>query len=445
LKTRKRPPWWLAIVLGALLGATQGAGGPDPAPDELERNRRLLDKWRADPEHYQRLQRDLRAFWALPPQRQQSMRTLDRQLHQTAPATQARLWGVLERYVLWLEGLPEDDRQQVLQASGPAERLRIIKDVRQRQWIDRLPTGTRIDLLRIPDPKRRLARIAQLRALERMQRRQWQRPPQRRGLPPPRPRKLREFPTAVQRFVREKLQPRLTAREKDELKRAESKWPELARTILRLAAKYPVYPEPLPPGKAVKHFQDLPQKVKRALLGQGKRLVQVRAELKPYAGKWPDFALAVVERIRPARWKDLPALGPSRPAAFPPEARTFILAKMKKPLLSDSELKSLQRVEGRWPAYPRRLLELARRKGLVIPGMSLPGPRQLWQQARSALPDLPAHVLRDFALNELTAEERANLNLSASDPETSRERLKQEYYKRKPHERERLRGKDRGE
>ena len=74
-------------------------------------------------------------------------------------------------------------------------------------------------------------------------------------------------------------------------------------------------------------------------------------------------------------------LGPSRPAEFPPEVRTFILAKMKKPLLTEGEVKSLQKVDGRWPAYPNRLLELARRKGLVIPGMSLPGPRQMWQQA----------------------------------------------------------------
>ena len=32
-----------------------------PAPDETETNARLLERWRNDPEHYDRLQADLRA------------------------------------------------------------------------------------------------------------------------------------------------------------------------------------------------------------------------------------------------------------------------------------------------------------------------------------------------------------------------------------------------
>jgi hypothetical protein len=72
--------------------------------------------------------------------------------------------------------------------------------------------------------------------------------------------------------------------------------------------------------------------------------------------------------------------------------------------------------------------------------MSLPGPRDLWDSARLALPEVPGHLLRDFALAELSAEDRARLGLSVADPEASRERLKKAYFKRKPRELERLRG-----
>ena len=49
--------------------------------DALEQNRRLLERWRADPEHHARLLRDLRAFYALPRPRQQQLRLLDQQLY----------------------------------------------------------------------------------------------------------------------------------------------------------------------------------------------------------------------------------------------------------------------------------------------------------------------------------------------------------------------------
>src|SRR5262245_50840815 len=60
-----RRPWWVILVVTcclcslALAAPDGGSGG-----DELERNRRLLEKWKADPERYQRLKRDLVAFYA---------------------------------------------------------------------------------------------------------------------------------------------------------------------------------------------------------------------------------------------------------------------------------------------------------------------------------------------------------------------------------------------
>src|SRR5688572_22443826 len=65
----RRHCWWLLAVAGLAAAAPRDLGDAD-----LERNRRLLDKWRADPEHYARLRRDLKAFYELPESRQQALR-----------------------------------------------------------------------------------------------------------------------------------------------------------------------------------------------------------------------------------------------------------------------------------------------------------------------------------------------------------------------------------
>ena len=63
-----------------------------------ERNRQLLEKWRANPEHSARLQQELRAFQTLPPERQEQLRRLDRALREENSATSARLQRVLEHH-----------------------------------------------------------------------------------------------------------------------------------------------------------------------------------------------------------------------------------------------------------------------------------------------------------------------------------------------------------
>jgi hypothetical protein len=102
------------------------------------------------------------------------------------------------------------------------------------------------------------------------------------------------------------------------------------------------------------------------------------------------------------------------------------------PALSDAEKSRLKDTEGKWPEYPKLLHEFAQAHHLVIPNMSLPGPQQLWIAARAKLPDVPDDVLRQFASTELSEEERSRLKLSA-DP-GSRDRVKQEYFKRYPGE-----------
>jgi hypothetical protein len=466
-----RRPWWLVLVLGCLIAAAP-AGQPDAA--DLERNRRLLEKWRADPEHARRLQGDLRAFYALPPDRQDQIRRFDRQLHEMDLATQTRLWAVLDRYSVWLEGLPEQQRQEILKAETPGERLNLIRSLRQREWIDRLPAKLRDEVLALPK-ERREDRVAKLRQEERALRQLWMSPlrpaappsvakgpapegpgPKRPGpekpgvkepVPPPiavpvqqRPLKLAEFPAGVREFVEHAIKPRMTPAEKEELVKAEGgRWPDLARTIRRLADNHPVLP-PLPSGPITSGLQvqvraSIPAYRAITVATEKKGIRQLKPGLAKLKGKWPEFALAATKIIK-LHVRIVPPLGASKPGEFPAEMRPAI--RKLTGSLSEEQRKKLHELEGHWPEYPFLLRELARQKDIVIPGMTLPGPRKLWEDALTAgLPDVPGRLLLEFALNELTAEERASLHLSAADPKGSRERLKKAYYLRKPRKNDR--------
>jgi hypothetical protein len=143
--------------------------------DDLERNRELLRKWKSEPGHYARLQRDLHDFWALPEAKRQRLRQLDRALHQLDAKTQKRLWKVAERYSAWLERLPEEQRRQIEETQDTRERVQLIRAFRERQWIERLPRKVREDLEKLP-PEERTAQVVRLREQERQQRILWKRP-----------------------------------------------------------------------------------------------------------------------------------------------------------------------------------------------------------------------------------------------------------------------------
>lgn len=167
----------LLPMLAFLAAATPGEGEAPGAPDsdQFERNRQLLYKWRADPEHYARLQRDLRDFWALPQSKRRQIRQLDHAFHQLDAKTQKRLWKAAARYAAWLERLPQAERQQIEEAKNSQERLQLIRTIRERQWIERLPRKVREDVEKLP-PQERAARIALLHKQERQQKQLWSRP-----------------------------------------------------------------------------------------------------------------------------------------------------------------------------------------------------------------------------------------------------------------------------
>jgi hypothetical protein len=409
---------------------------PEPAADEARSNRQRLDRWRANPDHLARLKRDWKAFLALAPDRQEQMRQLDRDLHEEDSATQARLGRVMDRYVAWLERLPEADRRLIDAADDAKQRLRVVKELKDREYLERLPRAVREKILAAPKDQHPLL-LAKERADDRLFRQQWQpvvRPrdagfPARKG----QPKGPKDFPQEVQIFITETLLPLLGPEEKARLKNAEDQWPQYVRTLVELAEGHPLA-LPGPVTSNYTRYQGLPKEVQDQL--SQKTLMQELRRQPGIQNKWPDFAIAVTEYARNRGIKLHRQLGPSKPEEFAPTVRQFINVTLDAQLAPE-EKERLRKVEGLWPEYPRTVMELARHHNLQVPGMALPGPREYWEGLRHALPDVPDARLKEFALTELTPAELAELHLGPDDP-ASRERLKQEYFKRKPRELDRL-------
>jgi hypothetical protein len=421
---------FLGAILLFLTAAVPVLAFVDPPsdPDELELNRRRLEKWRSDPEHYQRLQRDLKAFWELPAEKRGRLRQLDRSLHEADSFTQKRLWAVLERYSNWLERLPEPERKKV-EGADRADRIRVIKELREQQWVERLPLAVRKELESLPR-EARPARIAALRKEEKERRLAWQKELRRVPKSIERPTRLVEFSPEVQGYVKDVLRPMLSEEEKSLLALAEGgDWPQLARVLLELSEKHPLT-LPWFPGQRFTQLRDLHNnaELKGVVASWEPRYVK---RLREKAGKWPDFAIEFTMIAREKKIELPRQLGPSRPAEFKPSLEKWVKDTLM-PKLAKDEKEGLRRAEGRWPEYPRKLMELSRKNGLDIPGLSLPGPKDFWDRARAALPEVPDHVLRDFVLTELSPEERAELLAPGEDSQANRDRLREAYFKKKP-------------
>jgi hypothetical protein len=162
-----------------------------------------------------------------------------------------------------------------------------------------------------------------------------------------------------------------------------------------------------------------------------------KKQLLELKDKWPLFEMKLVELAdkHPVRF---PGLGRPRQSDLPEALQNFIKNELQ-PVLKPSEKKALADAEGHLPEYPRTIQRLAREHKLPIPGMALPGPRDLWEPFRRKsatkhdfLPELPDRTLLDFANLELTPEERASLpSMSLQDPQ-SREEWRRAYFMRHP-------------
>jgi hypothetical protein len=368
-----RRPWWLVFILIGLIAA---APADSPDADDLEHNRKLLDKWWTDAEHQQRLVCDLHAYCALPADHQERIRTFDRELNELPKDKRDRLWKVLVRYSAWLDTLPKEERDTLLKLDTK-ERLARIRELRQKEWLARLPDKKRDELLALQEKNagKFVDAVKQLKKEERDLRKMWV-----RAVPPPqafnpKPKTLSEFTPEVQEYVKKHLLPRLKGSETDELRKAEGIWPDYARLIKQFDSNHPMLIS-LRSGPITK-WDDLPEEVKKTLGQDGKK------QLEQEKQDWPDYAEAVTKLYARRTQTTPPALGACKLEDFPDKIQTYIRDQLMPilPPLEENRLRDLQN-KRQWREYQNRLRFLARKYQKVIPGMSLPGPPEVWANIR---------------------------------------------------------------
>jgi hypothetical protein len=482
--------WRILIPSLALLAALPLAAVPVPPRAEVEPQRERLAEWRKHPAEYARLEKKAAAFLALPAARQERMRRLDHDLHQEHSATQKHLFDVMDRYADWLARLPEAERREVVEAPDRHARLKKIKEIRERQWLRGQPLAVRERLKKLqvvpaalkaaaaaglagrradaasavaavatpflaPGHNLRGQAVARLRQDERRRHLEWRLAVRHwdelMKFHPTAATRFAELPEADATYVRHYLLPLFSREEKDRLEKAEGHWPLFMHTLVELADRHPPALQGPHGPTAVK---DLPPDVQARLAKTFKGLkgdFHVPKAIKAAPARWPQFAKAVTGYWRSGK-RDRGALSelyefwPTVERDLSPEVRRFV--KALKERVTPEEWKRLQASEGKWPRYPDTIQELADRYYLTVPWQTLPGKRERWDAYRvrspgrvEGLPELPATTLRDFAVLELTAQERAALNLSPDDP-ASYASLTAEYFKRKPGELERIRERD---
>lgn len=369
------------LISGTLLAImlTAWAVGVDVPGDEAT-NRKLLAMWKSDPDRLNRLQQNVTLFQSLPRDRQEQLREMDRMLHQFDPSTQARLRSVMERYAGWLNRLSKEDQAKIAEASAGLERLKVVQEILERQWQESLTTADQqklsqataeersklLEKLHAEDDDRRRLRAQARRTIEEA------------AVLGPLPFGQPAFREQVQIFLDESLRPLLNRAEEDRLNKAiDASNVRKFQSIFELAeGKTPLpFPGPAPYGrkKALRSWQDLPVSISEKFPDP------VPSRIRDAEGKWPQFPLAVAAEAKQGGitldWK---LLGPSKLDELPSSVQKFVRDELTSKL-TDNEKHHLKDAEGKWPDYPKRIKELADKHRLIVPGLSLPGPRDLWQ------------------------------------------------------------------
>jgi hypothetical protein len=289
--TRRRQCWALTagFVASALLLAVESGFSQDTRPKSDARGDAL------------RRIREAKAFFALPPERQEAMRKLDEELNKLPPGERKRLLRAMRWYADWLDKLSPQDREAIVNTPDRGTRLTKIKEHLHQEWMARQPQKTRDLLAKLPPGKRaaghaalnfvgmlatppsqrplalavtlfidnidvRGETIKRIKQHEAQQNRDWlvasrfwpdlTDPDAKKRQPMPA--HAGDFGPDVEAFVRDYLRPALSKEEKERLDKAEGHWPQYPMTLVDLADKHPMA---LPQTHGPETFNDLPKAI----------------------------------------------------------------------------------------------------------------------------------------------------------------------------------------
>ena len=346
-------------------------------------------------------------FRDLPPARQQQLRALHQELTAVDPKVAPTLLPTLDAYAAWLDRLPDGDRKKVLAAPTPADRLTEIGHVKEGQWRAVLTPRQKDLLKKVKSTEDGEKLAAEFRLQEFRRREEWELAHRQWQLVSEKGQKPWPFddPTRVERidaYIRVALgadltaappnrtafpdpQPycRLTREQFVELKTLHDaagkdgnwSWLFYGACLLRLADAHPTLPLPRD-GKLVTGPENVPKDYKSLLQPKG---FDPKGKQMP-VGKWPEFALLVHDLARrPKGFGNLPPLGPCKPDEFADEVKGFVKDALLPKLAADDRA-ALEKLTGKWPEYPRKVMDLARKADLPVPGVTLPGEPSKWDR-----------------------------------------------------------------
>jgi hypothetical protein len=371
-----------ALGVAALCLVTAAAPGPRETP--------------LNPTDHDYLYRQHIWFQAQDPETQQRYRRLHAAYEALPADEQTHLTRVLQGYQTWLARLPDADRELVYAAPTGAERLAVVRRLREAEWVATLPAPYRKEYEALTDESARRAKVAAWRAELADRREEWavaQRnwPDFQPGRIPP---ALQVDPLAMTRFV-ENLRFALSEEERRQLDQAEDASREqfihypFYWMVANLADAHPLCPGRVGP----KDFASLPPKVVKDLLSHGKvfkkrgdsvaPLPEDSKDLRRSVGRWPDFAIELTRYCQRHGVTDLPPLGDCRESDMPQEVKDA-LKRLREQLKRQKEpLDQLRALEGKWPDYPLKVVELCRKHQVPLVGWTLPGPQAPWDKLKA--------------------------------------------------------------
>ena len=341
-------------------------------------------------------------FLAYPPARQQQLRELHKRLNDLPAKDRAGYHRTLEAYAVWLDRLPDAARKEILIAADGADRLDAVLRIRERIWRESLPPSQQKALKTVATVEERTQFLKELREREQTFRREWafahsQWQPNKSEDHKPWPFSDPALAKAIDDYIRKALgvDPalaidrkgdvaapcRLTKDELIELKYRhdaafkEGYWFSFGACLLQLAEQHPTLPES-GKGKPVTLMDQpplTPMIVRKLAKIDGGNIQQ---RFRTTLGRWPDFALEI-HKLDPNNKEKLPPLGPCKPGEFTDELDLFLKDQLL-PKLTKGERDKLDAQLGKWPDYPRMMLDLARVKNLAVPGSTLPGEPKRW-------------------------------------------------------------------
>jgi hypothetical protein len=420
------------LLIGAPLALLAAGAGPEGPSADVEANLRFLRELREeDSVRYRRLDRNFDRFQAMPSEQQDRLRQLDRQLTEADAETRDRLLRVMGEYAAWLARLPEADRQRVIAAASSEERVQVVREIKERQWVESQPPARLAEWRAANEElRRRLAERwrqeeqahsddwAEAKHLEAMERER-----------PMGPRGLDGFREDLSAFIQKRLVPMLSADELKQLQAAEAmrRWNMQGyfTTVVKLSDRHPV----LAPDARYLSGKGLPEDYRKAL-DSAPDTVATHTEIKNLTaleGK-PEFAANVARLVRLWNAPVKQQLGPVSAKEISPAVEEFVAKK-----LTDEDRARLKKDEGRWPEYVQTLHKVARERKLAVPDLDLPGDPAMWDGVRNrpapSLPDPPVWALARFAA-EYNQKNPSN-RLSLEKP-GEREDLKRKYYEAHP-------------